>query len=68
MSVKKCPMCNGKGETVGPRVAEYKKCRTCRGTGIVSICDFCGGTGRYTPSGLFNSSRKCTHCDGKGYD
>lgn len=67
MSVKTCPMCDGKGVTYGPRVAERNKCRICGGSGIVSVCSLCGGTGRYTPSGLFNSQRDCPYCDGKGY-
>ena len=67
MSVETCPYCDGKGITYGPRVAERKKCRTCGGTGLVITCSFCRGTGWSTSSGLFNSSKKCPYCDGKGH-
>lgn len=67
MSTKKCMMCNGRGVTEGPNMGEYKECRTCGGTGVVIICSFCRGTGYYTPNGLFNSPKRCPHCDGKGY-
>ncbi len=67
MNTKKCHVCDGKGVTYGPQVAEYNKCRACSGTGIVTTCTFCRGTGWYTPSGLFNSSKRCPHCDGRGY-
>ncbi len=62
-----CPTCGGKGKLNGAWVAEYIKCWTCRGTGVVTPCTFCKSTGRYTPSGLFNTSKPCPHCDGKGY-
>lgn len=62
-----CPICGGKGKSSGPRVAEYTKCWACRGSGVVSPCVFCDGTGRYTPSGLFNSERECPHCKGLGF-
>lgn len=64
----KCPICNGKRFLNGARVAEYIKCESCGGTGIVSLCTFCRGTGWYTPSGLFNSEKRCPHCNGRGYN
>ena len=64
---KKWSMYNGRGVTEGPRMAEYKKCWKCGGTGTIITCSFCRETGYYTPSGLFNSPKICPHCNGKGY-